>query len=238
MPRKERSLMERAYEELKRRIITLELAPANRIDDRELAAQLQISRTPIREAIFRLGAEGFIDLRAEGFMVRPLDLLDIAQLFEAHVVLAKAVARLAAQRVTPARLAELSAATRVVATSIEQRDHLLMAASNAALHRLEASASGNAHIEAMAASIHDHGQRLAYLCYGGLSSDGGSDLDAHLRAVALQHEQMLEALSAQDGDRAERVALAHVRLFRRRVEQFLESSEIAGFELTDADFRS
>jgi hypothetical protein len=107
MPRKDRSLMQGAYEEIKRRVITLELGPGTRLDDRGLSAQLNLSRTPVREAIFRLGAEGFVELRADGFVVRPLDLVDIAHFFEAHVVLSRAVARLAARRATPPQLERL-----------------------------------------------------------------------------------------------------------------------------------
>ena len=86
MPRKERSLMEQAYAELKRRIITLELKPGQRLDDYELSQELKFSRTPVREAIFLLGAEGWVDIRSKaGFIVRPLDLVDIAHFFEADV---------------------------------------------------------------------------------------------------------------------------------------------------------
>ena len=82
MPRKERSLMEQAYAELKRRIITLELKPGQRLDDYELSQELKFSRTPVREAIFLLGAEGWVDIRSKaGFIVRPLDLVDIAHFF-------------------------------------------------------------------------------------------------------------------------------------------------------------
>ncbi len=235
MPRKDRSLMESAYDEIKRRVITLDLTPGTRIDDRALSEQLDLSRTPVREALFRLGAEGFIDLRTEGFVVRPLDLLDIAHFFEAHVVLSRAVARLAARRRTPAQLHELRHATDAVAAAIERRDYLGITASNAELHRAEARAANSAHLGVMAASLHDHGQRLAYLCYGGRGGYSGANVDDHLDRIATQHEELLTAIDLRDADAAEAVAVEHVRTFRRRVKQFLDGADDLALERVGVD---
>jgi DNA-binding GntR family transcriptional regulator len=231
--------MERAYDEIKRRIIALELAPGKRIDEQALSLELALSRTPVREAIFRLAAEGFVELRAKaGFVVRPIELLDVAHLFEAHIVLAKAVARLAARRSTTQQLEELRIAKEAVSAAIERRDYLAMSSSNAQLHRLEAEAAHNLHIQAMAKSIHDHGQRLAYLCYGGSGSDTGAELDAHLGKVMRDHDRMLVALEKRDPEAAERIAVDHVQLFRRRVARFIESDSLSDYRLTDEDIES
>jgi len=236
MPRKDRLLMQRAYDEIKRRIITLELEPGERIDDYQLSVELAFSRTPVREAIFLLGAEGLVDIRTKaGFVVRPLDLVDITHLFEAHVVLAKAVARLAASRATAADIALLSMQAAVVRVAIQDRDYLAITAANAELHRLEAAAARNQHLESMAESIHDQGQRLAYLCFGGGGGEWG-ELSEHFDAVCTQHDEMIAALTAHDADEAERVSTAHVRLFRRRVQRYLDSDAIKNFTLTDEDF--
>lgn len=239
MAHKSPTRMERAYDEIKRRIVALELAPGTRIDDHEISMELKLSRTPVREAIFRLGAEGFVELRSkEGFVVRPMDLLDIAHLFEAHIMLAKTVARLAAHRVTTEQLEELRVATAQVNEATEARDYLAMAFHNARLHRLEGKAAHNVHIQAMAKSIHDHGQRLAYLCYGGSGAYHGSRLVEHLRKVSRHHELMLAALGRHDADAAETIAVEHVQLFRRRVQDFLESDIVADMTFTDGDFDS
>lgn len=236
MPRKDRLLMQRAYDEIKRRIITLELEPGERIDDYQLSVELAFSRTPVREAIFLLGAEGLVDIRTKaGFIVRPLDLIDITHLFEAHVVLAKAVARLAASRATAADIELLSQQAAVVKVAIEHRDYLAITAANAELHRLEAAAARNQHLESMAESIHDQGQRLAYLCFGGGGGEW-SELSEHFDAVCTHHDEMIAALTAHDADVAERVSTAHVRLFRRRVQRYLDSDAIKNFTLTDEDF--
>jgi DNA-binding GntR family transcriptional regulator len=187
--------------------------------------------------VFRLGAERFVELRGrEGFVVRPLDLLDIADLLEAHVMVAKAVALLAAQRVTVPQLERLREATLRVSAAIDDRDYLAMTYWNAELHRREAEATGNTHIQAAADSIEDHRQRLAYVCYGGLGPYRGNDLDGHLRKVSEQHDAMLAALEAHDAAAAQRLSYEHVQLFRKRVRDLLDTDALGNLALTDDDF--
>jgi DNA-binding GntR family transcriptional regulator len=227
--------MQQAYDEIKRRIVVLELQPGQRLDDYDLSVELELSRTPVREAIFRLAAEGLVDIRSNaGFIVRPLDLLDIANLFEAHIVVGKAVARLAARRVQPEELARMRELVEAVEEAIERRDYLAMTSRNADLHRLEAAATKNRHLREMADSIHDQGQRLAYLCFGGAGGDEHR-LAEHFERVRAHHRQMLAALEAGDAEAAERIVTAHVALFRKRVQTYLESEAIEGFEVSDDD---
>lgn len=237
MPKKQRNLMELAYAEIKRRIITLELKPGERLDDYQLSVELTFSRTPVREAIFLLAAEGLVDIRSKaGFIVRPLDLLDIAHLFEAHIILAKALARLAAARVTEDELAAMERKAIEVGENIARRDYLGITATNADLHRLEAAATHNEIIQKMADSVHDQGQRLAYLCFGGVEREP-TDLSRHFDEVTSHHIGMIDALRRRDAKAAEGIAVEHVQLFKRRVQRFLDAGEIAGFRLTAADLR-
>lgn len=237
MPKKQRNLMDSAYAEIKRRIITLEVKPGQRINDYELSEELAFSRTPVREAIFLLAAEGLVDIRSKaGFIVRPLDLLDIAHLFEAHLVLAKAMARLAAVRVTPAELDAIERKAAEVADHIGRRDYLGITAANADLHRLEAEASHNDIIAKMAATVHDQGQRLAYLCFGG-TEHTPDDLNSHFEEVTTHHAAMIDALRGRNATAAEQIAVDHVQLFKRRVQRYLDPDEVEGFRLTDDDLR-
>jgi DNA-binding GntR family transcriptional regulator len=234
MARVNRALMRQAYDEIKRRIITLELTPGHRIDDIELAAEMQLSRTPVREALFLLGSEGLIEMgNRGGFTVRALDLTDIADLFEVHVVIAKAVARLAASRVTEADVAAMTAAAAAVEEAIGRRDHLEITRSNADLHRLEAAATHNRHLHQMANEIHDHGERLAYLCFGGDREWG--DQDDYFAKVRQDHAALLDAYRAHDADAAQQLATDHVRQFLGRVQSWIASEGTTDFDLTDRD---
>jgi DNA-binding GntR family transcriptional regulator len=236
MPRKDRALMEQCYTEIKRRIITLELPPGARIDANELGMELELSRTPIREASFRLAAEGLVDTPTRvGFVVRAIDLINITHLFEAHLVIAKAIGCLTPIRVTAAQLDAMRAITEEIRVAIEARDYLAITSRNAYLHRLEAEAAGNTHLQAMAESILDHGQRLAYLCFGGAGGERTPHLDTHFSRVLADHDAMLAAMEARDSEAGQRIATSHVHLFRDRVQAFLRPSGLDDFTLSELE---
>jgi DNA-binding GntR family transcriptional regulator len=236
MARKDRRLMQHAYREIKRRIITLELQPGQRIDDVHLAGELDLSRTPVREAIFLLGSEGLIEVNSgAGTIVRSLDLLDISQLLEMHLVVSKAVARLAAMRIEPAQIAELQAAAARVEDAIADRDALATTSANSDFHRIEATAAHNKHLEAAAGSIEDQLQRLAYVCFCGLRE--WSELDGHFRRMGKDHERLIAAYEKGDAEDAEAIALAHVTLFRDRIRHYLLSQD-AQFTIKDGELEA
>jgi DNA-binding GntR family transcriptional regulator len=229
-----RALMRQAYDEIKRRIITLELTPGHRIDDIELAADLRLSRTPVREALFLLGSEGLIEMRNRGgFTVRGLDLKDVADLFEVHVIVAKAVARLAATRADETDIEAIREASMAVEAAIDRRDSLEITRSNAELHRLEAAAAHNDHLCEMANKIHDHGERLAYLCFGGDREWGR--LDEYFAKVKRDHAELLDAYRDHDAAAAEQLATDHVRQFLARVQGWMASEAVDSFVLTERD---
>jgi DNA-binding GntR family transcriptional regulator len=216
--------MQQAHDEIKRRIVTLELRPGQRLDDIELAAQLKLSRTPIREAIFLLGSEGLVDINDDnGIIVRPLDLLATGQLLEVHLVLVKAVSRLAAARRTSAQMDALNEAARAVEVAVERRDPLAVTSTNAEFHRREGALTGNPRLQAMVTSVEDERQRLAYVCFGGTHEWG--HLDDHFRKVVDDHRRLIDAYERGDANAAEKVAVAHARLFRDRIVQFLTVEE-------------
>jgi DNA-binding GntR family transcriptional regulator len=202
MARKSRARMEQAYDEIKRRIITLELLPGQRLDDVELSTELALSRTPVREALFLLGSEGLIDVKSDaGIIVRPLDLLDVAQLIEMQFV----------------------TAAEEVETAINNKDTLRITSSNAEFHKIEATGAGNGRLLTVVRSIEDERQRLAYLCFGGTRPWG--DLDEHFKKVVGHHRSLIEAYHAHDPDRAEETAISHVLLFRDRILRYLSVEE-------------
>jgi DNA-binding GntR family transcriptional regulator len=221
--------MEQAHAAIKDRIMTLQVLPGQRLEDIELGKELELSRTPIREALYRLSSEGLVTVTGSGFAVRSLDLLDVSQLFEAHLVVARTVGRLLARRATENGLRALHAATDEVDQAVSRRAPAEIAVRNAELHRLEASLAGNEHIKALAWSIHDQEQRLAYLSFGGQAD--WTDLDEHFKWVCRDHEEFFVAISDRDADTAEGVAARHVHLFRDRVQRFLVSDDAEGLTL-------
>jgi DNA-binding GntR family transcriptional regulator len=93
------SLAEVAYRQMKVRIITLQMRPGELMKDSELQAALGLGRTPIREAVNRLVADGLVEMRARrGAFVSGLNLTDFGRLYEVRAHLEGLAARLAAER--------------------------------------------------------------------------------------------------------------------------------------------
>ena len=230
MPKRDRSVSDQAHEAIKDRIVTLGARPGQRLDEVALAGDLGLSRTPVREALFRSELRGPVVVGERGgFTVRPLDLMDVSALFEAHAVVARAIARLVVARATEAdlrRLAVLSGAVREATADGSPAD---VAATNARLHRHEAAVARSEHLRALADTVHDQGQRLAYLCFGGEGRSSG--LDEHFTRVCTDHEDALDAFRHGDAAAAERVAARHVQLFRDRVVEFFATDTLGDLDL-------
>jgi DNA-binding GntR family transcriptional regulator len=226
-----KSVMERAYGQIKNRIMTLELAPGAPIDDLSLSEELGISRTPAREALFRLASEGLVIVETgrSGFTVKPLEIFDLSALFEAHMVTARAIARLVAVRRTPADIAQLRKADRKVIRAIERQRPADVASTNADLHRLEASIANNGYLSGLACSIHDHGQRLGYLAFGGETE--WEKLEEHFQRVRADHTELIDAYEDRDPDHGEAVAARHVHLFRDRILAFITEDAAGRIDL-------
>lgn len=223
--------MQQAYLAIKDRIVTLELRPGQRLDDIGLGHQLGLSRTPVREALHRLSSEGLVTIsQGDGITVRALNLLDVGQMFEAHIVVARAIARLCAIRASTEDIAQLRSLMGGVEAAIAQRSAKRIAATNASLHRLEAECARNDHLKSLAWSVHDQGQRLAYLCFGG-RDDWTEGLTGHFAKVTADHDAFLAAVDARDPDAAEDVAARHVHLFLDRVQRFMMGDEVDGLRL-------
>ena len=92
-------LSDKAYYLIRQRIITLELPPMSPIDEQALMEELQLGRTPIREALQRLAAENLVSIvPRRGMFVADISLTDLQQVFELRMMLEGFCARLAAQR--------------------------------------------------------------------------------------------------------------------------------------------
>ena len=95
------NLAEQVYATLKAELDDFRLVPGDRFSEAELGQRLGVSRTPVREALFKLRNEGFLDVEAKtGWSVRPIDFGRLEQLYDLRVILELAAAGCAR---TPAR---------------------------------------------------------------------------------------------------------------------------------------
>jgi len=145
--RRERiSRVERAYREIRARILDNVWAPGHQVLEAALADELGISRTPVRSALIRLHDEGLVELvPRHGMRVLPLSAQDMRELYEVLTALESTAAELAARRRPPAAaLRPLERATRDMARALDADDLGGWAEADARFHRHLVELSGNA----------------------------------------------------------------------------------------------
>lgn len=153
---------ELAYEALRALIVEGRLAPGERIIEQRIAAELNLSRTPVREAVRMLAAEGLIvSTRHRGAMVRSLERSDVLDLYELRAKLESYAAELAALRATPLDLAEIDAGIADFDAALKRKDlndldrTRLLSRANKRVHGGITEASGHSRLGHILASTVD-----------------------------------------------------------------------------------
>lgn len=198
-PRSE-SLRRRAYETLKSRIIDLQLAPGQRLVERDMAAELNVSRVPLREALHMLQAEGLVHIvPRQGAIVAAFTHNDIRNLFEVRASVEVLAAELAAHRRTPTDLRRMRELVVEAAIALDARDDAATAAANAAFHRAVVDACRNPLLISMMGPLQARVQWLFHL--------------TKLRDTREQreeHVELLDAIEDQDAETAGRLYRDHI----------------------------
>lgn len=112
-------------EQLRRMILDMDIGPGERLTERWLEEQLQTSRTSVRTALFRLEAEGLVSRNGRAWIVPPIDLDEVRQLFVYREILEVAAIQLGGPTVSAAELAEMEAIVDLMSqdSTPEQRDN-------------------------------------------------------------------------------------------------------------------
>lgn len=193
-------LREHAYDELRARIVGLELAPGTRLIERDLAEELNVSRIPLREAMQRLAQDGLVVVvPRQGAIVSPFTVDDVRDLFDVRESLEVLAARLAAERADEAGLNSLAAQLDTARRATERGDKPAIAAANAGFHAIIVELAANPLLESLLEPLQARVQWLFHLT---------KDRDAHVQCH--EHEDLLAAIVAHDPDRAAASAFHHV----------------------------
>jgi len=212
---------QRAYAEVRARILRLDFAPGAELEEGALSRLLGLSRTPIREALIRLASEGLVVLqRGRGARVAPLDISSLRTFFEALDLLQRAVTRLAALRRTEEDLAAIEPHIVAFEESGKRVESLDMAETNYRFHMAIAAAAHSDYLERSYSRVMTEGLRVARVCFSE-ENDRQVPLGAHLDRTTSEHHALYNAIRGQDAEEAERLAAAHTVLFRNRVAQTL-----------------
>jgi DNA-binding GntR family transcriptional regulator len=191
------------YERLREAIVTGRARPNERLIEAELAERLQVSRTPIRESLQRLAAEGLVVSRRRGWVVLEHTSTEIREIYEARAALEGYCARLAAERATEAQLKEIASLHRGDPKRIlkSSRQHLVEV--NDRFHDAIVAAAQN---ERLADMIRRN--RTFYFTFRIAQLYSDEEADASIAG----HLAIVRALLQRDSNRAERAMRAHINL--------------------------
>jgi DNA-binding GntR family transcriptional regulator len=196
------ALHEQATQCLRQMLVEGRIAPGAKLNERELCEELNVSRTPLREAIKTLAAEGLVELLPNrGAIAVELSEADVLNTFEVMAGLEGQSGELAAQRITEAELAEIRAMHFEMMAAYTRRDLSSYYRLNAAIHRAINAAARNPVLTATYTQVNARLQALRFR--------SNQDGEKWTRAMQ-EHEQMIEALQAHDSAALRAVLLAHL----------------------------
>lgn len=183
-------LHQQAALRLRQLIVEGAIAPGAKLNERELAEQLQVSRTPLREAIKMLAAEGLVELLPNrGAVATLLSPQDVADTFEVIAGLEEQSGALAAQRIGEQELAEIRALHYEMLAAYTRRDLSTYYRLNAQIHDRINAAARNPVLTRTYRQVNARLQALRFR--------SNFDERKWQRAVA-EHEAMVERLAARD----------------------------------------
>jgi DNA-binding GntR family transcriptional regulator len=141
------NLADQVYVQLKAELHDFTWVPGDRFSEAEIGQRVGVSRTPVREALFRLRNEGFLDVESKsGWFVKPIDFGKLDELYDLRIVLElDAIAKLVARHQDPPALESLKAAWLVPA-ALRCADARAVGELDEAFHATLVSAAGNAEI--------------------------------------------------------------------------------------------
>jgi DNA-binding GntR family transcriptional regulator len=191
-----------AVELIRTAILEGRLPPGHRLKEGELAAELGISRTPIREALFILQAEGLIEATPNrGATVRSYELDELRDMYELRAVLEGLAARRAAPRLTRERIDELRASCDRFGVVAEGGDVSAIVAENLFFHETIHDAAGSARLAEMVRQT--IAIPLVYRSFVWYSTD-------QIRGSLHYHRQLVGAFERRDAERAELLMKEHL----------------------------
>ena len=190
---------EAAYASLIAAIRAGDFAPGDRLRETDVAARLHLSRTPVREALRRLEAEGIVEHRPRlGAIIRQLSHGELVELYEMRSVLERTAAEMAAKHASPAEVAALRALNARIAAS----PPTVAAALNQDFHRGIYLATRNRFLLDAARALNN-----ALMLLGPTTLD---DPD-RVATVSAQHDTILDAIAAGDVTAAGAAAETHLQ---------------------------
>ena len=194
---KEESLANQAYQRLHQEILTCSLAPGQIVSERELARRYEVSKTPMREALAQACHAGFIQrLPGRGYIVSPITIRDIRELFDLRLILESTAVERAVHRSNAELVARLKEMAEVKYDPDEPESHISFLKTNRSFHLAMAEATNNQRLMVLLDDLFNEMERLFHL--GLRLRDSSEEMVREHRelVIALEQGDIYQALSA------------------------------------------
>lgn len=204
-----RPLREIVYEELKLLILTGKIEPGMRLMEEELADDMGVSRTPIREAIRKLEKEGLITIEPRrGAYVSQISTKDMVEILEVRQNMEGFAAALAAERMTPEAKAKLKEVAVAYEAAVAAGDMAEMIKADTLFHHMIVEATENKILIQMVEQLQELVLRFRYLYY---------DNFKRAEKMPAEHKMIYEAILNGDADVAKDSADVHINRLKEMV---------------------
>jgi len=214
---KSKSLTEVALDQLRDRILEMDIEPGVRLEEALLVKEFGFGRTPAREALSRLAAEGFVTIipNRGGAFVRSLDFREVGEIVAAYE-LAEGLLGLLCRFEDPNLVEDLEEIQTRYRREVDALNYLAITEINEEFHLRMYQSIRNSFIESFAVNIHRHARRLIVLIHK-LES---ADLRRHREQFEInvqQHETIIGALKARNRQRFAAEIAEHARYTHKRL---------------------
>ncbi|MDL2406592.1 GntR family transcriptional regulator [Rhizobium calliandrae] len=218
------------YEDLKRKILTMELDPDEDLDEVSLGERYGLSRTPVREIFRRLEGEGYIDIRANrGARVSPMNHQTLRHFFLVAPMIYAAIGRLAVQNFKPKQLVDLKDTQERFRSATNSGDALGMVLENNRFHEIIGEMSGNAYLQpSLGRLLIDHA-RIGHTFF----RPRNDDMRQRLQLAVEHHDGFIAAINKHDEDTVVDLVFEHWELSRENMEMFIAPQGMKADALVD-----
>lgn len=217
------SLAEQAFAQLRQDILTCALLPGQVISERELARKYDMSKTPVREAFNKACHNGLMQrLPGRGYMVAPVTIRDIQDLFDLRLILEVTAAERAARNLSLVDLTSLKELSAIRYNLDDPQSQTLFLKTNRDFHLVLAKAAGNRRLEGMLDELLNEMERLFYL--GLRLRDSGEEMKQ-------EHQEVVAALESGDLERVREAITRQILKSRDRILEAIMQGDIPAVQV-------
>lgn len=207
------------YETLRNEILALTLPPGQLLDEMTLAERFDMSRSPVREALIRLGADELVvTLSNRSTIVAPIEVATFPKYVEALDIAQRMNTRLAAALRTEADLKIITKRLKSFEAAVKTGNHLAMSEANKEFHMAIAHAGKNQYLASFYEKLLSQGQRMLHLHFEYLERTHEGYL------LTDEHTLMLNAIRDKNVELADELAHAHTRQFQDNFINFMREN--------------